>query len=112
MTKENRPLDADRISASAKPVRRSRNTTRDFICSIGATLALSAGAATAQVNDAPLTESWAPTEWGADDSVGAVNRTTPELVLQAVGLVKQGKVATLGKIYAGDAPAFGAAAGG
>ncbi|HSR80501.1 MAG TPA: cyclase family protein, partial [Hyphomicrobiaceae bacterium] len=30
-----------------------------------------------------------------------------ELVLKAVGLVKQGKVATLGKIYAADAPAFG-----
>jgi len=59
------------------------------------------------VNDAPLTENWAPGEWGADDKVGAVNRTTPELVLKAVGLVKQGKVATLGKVYAQDAPAFG-----
>lgn len=59
------------------------------------------------VNDAPLTESWAPTEWGADDSAGSVNRITPELVLAAVGLVKEGKVATLGKIYAADAPAFG-----
>ena len=38
---------------------------------------------------------------------GAVNRTTPALVLKAVGLVKQGKVATLGKVYQGDAPAFG-----
>jgi hypothetical protein len=39
--------------------------------------------------------------------VGAPNRTTPALVLKAVGLVKRGKVATLGKIYASDAPAFG-----
>jgi kynurenine formamidase len=39
---------------------------------------------------------------------GAVNRTTPALVLKAVKLVKKGKVATLGKIYAADAPAFGA----
>lgn len=59
------------------------------------------------VNDAPLTEKWAPGEWGAEDKVGAVNRTTPALVLKAVGLVKQGKVATLGKVYAQDAPAFG-----
>ncbi len=29
------------------------------------------------------------------------------MVLQAVQLVKQGKVATLGKVYAQDAPAFG-----
>ena len=60
-----------------------------------------------EVNDAPLTENWTPSEWGADDKVGAANRTTQEMVLKAVGLVKQGKVATLGKIYAGDAPAFG-----
>lgn len=59
------------------------------------------------MNDEPLTAKWAPTEWGADDKIGAPNRTTPELVLKAVGLVKQGKVATLGKIYASDAPAFG-----
>ena len=58
-------------------------------------------------NDAPLTEKWAPAEWGADDKAGSVNRITPELVMKAIGLVKQGKVATLGKIYAGDAPGFG-----
>lgn len=59
------------------------------------------------VNDEPLTENWAPTEWGADDKAGAVNRTTPAMVLKAVKLVKLGKVATLGKIYQQDAPAFG-----
>jgi kynurenine formamidase len=58
------------------------------------------------VNDAPLTEQWAPSEWGADDLAGSVNRTTPEMVLKAVDLVKRGRVATLGKIYQQDAPAF------
>ena len=38
---------------------------------------------------------------------GAVNRTTPEMVLKAVKLVKQGKVATLGKAYQEDAPTVG-----
>lgn len=64
-------------------------------------------AADPKVNDEPMTQKWAPTEWGADDKVGAPNRTTSEMVLKAVGLVKRGKVATLGKVYAGDAPAFG-----
>jgi len=59
------------------------------------------------VNDEPLDDRWAPSEWGPDDKAGSVNRTTPEIVLSAVGLVKQGKVATLGKIYASDAPLFG-----
>ncbi|MGH1358938.1 MAG: cyclase family protein [Burkholderiaceae bacterium] len=72
-------------------------------------LLLSSGlmAAGPAVNDEPLTEKWSPTEWGADDKIGAVNRTTPAIVMNAVGLVKKGKVATLGKVYAGDAPAFG-----
>ena len=59
------------------------------------------------VNDEPLKENWAPGEWGADDKAGSVNRTTPAMVLKATKLVKRGKVATLGKVYAQDAPAFG-----
>ena len=71
-------------------------------------VAICTPAAAQSLNDAPLNEKWAPTEWGADDKAGAVNRTTAEHVKKAVGLVKQGKVATLGKVYASDAPAFGA----
>ena len=75
---------------------------------VAAGVTIACGAAVAQdVNDAPLNEKWAPTEWGPDDKAGAVNRTTPQIVLKAIGLVKQGKVATLGKVYAADAPAFG-----
>ena len=59
------------------------------------------------VNDQPLDENWAPSEWGADDRVGAVNRTTPEHVLAAMKLVKRGRVATLGKVYQADMPFFG-----
>jgi len=71
------------------------------------TLGIPTSGITQEVNDDPLNENWAPSEWGPDDKAGAVNRTTPEMVLKAIGLVKQGKVATLGKIYAADAPAFG-----
>jgi len=78
------------------------------LAAVAITTTAMSGLAVAQgVNDEPLNQRWAPTEWGADDKVGAPNRTTPELVLKAVGLVKRGKVATLGKIYASDAPAFG-----
>ena len=59
------------------------------------------------VNDEPLRENWAPSEWGADDSVGSANLITPTVVMRAIGLVEQGRVATLGKVYAQDAPAFG-----
>jgi kynurenine formamidase len=61
----------------------------------------------APVDDKPFTERWAPTEWGANDKAGAVNRTNPAIVMKAVRLVKQGKVATLGKLYHSTIPAFG-----
>jgi kynurenine formamidase len=71
-------------------------------------LGFAAAAQEAPINDKPLEENWWPSEWGADDKVGAPNRTTPEMVLKAVGLVTQGKTATLGKLYARDIPFFGA----
>ncbi|MDZ7651912.1 MAG: cyclase family protein [Burkholderiaceae bacterium] len=74
---------------------------------LGLAVLLAPAGAQMPVNDEPLTGKWAPVEWGPDDKIGAVNRTTPELVLKAVGLVKKGKTATLGKVYASDAPAFG-----
>jgi kynurenine formamidase len=74
----------------------------------GAICLLAGGAVSAQEpTTKPFDENWWPTEWGPDDKVGAPNRTTPEFVLKAVKLVKQGKTATLGKLYAPDIPFFG-----
>lgn len=70
--------------------------------------AVAAQAQTETVSDKPWRESWAPTEFGPGDKAGSVNRITPALVLKAVALVKQGKSATLGKLYASGIPAFGA----
>src|SRR5688500_4078293 len=70
--------------------------------------AVGAPAQTETVSDKPWQERWSPTEFGAGDKAGSVNRITPALVLKAVGLVKQGKSATLGKLYAPGIPAFGA----
>jgi kynurenine formamidase len=70
-------------------------------------LLLGSSAMAQEFNDKPLEETWWPSEWGPDDKAGSVNRTTPEMVLEAVELVKQGKTATLGKLYAHDIPFFG-----
>src|SRR3989449_11122587 len=78
-----------------------------FLGVIGVSL-MSAQQPAPPVNDKPLTERWAPTEWGANDKVGAPNRTTPAMVMKAMRLVKQGKFATLGKLYHSSIPAFGA----
>jgi hypothetical protein len=78
----------------------------------GLCVALALSATAQQINDKPLQENWWPSEWGPDDKVGAPNRTTPEMVLEAVQLVKQGKTATLGKFYARDIPFSARAASG
>ena len=59
------------------------------------------------MSDKPFAEKWWPTEWGADDKAGAINRVTPDKVMKALKLVKQGKSATLGKTYSKDIPGFG-----
>ncbi len=76
------------------------------LASAACACAMTSGTAWAE-NDQPLRENWAPSEWGADDKAGSVNRTTPEMILSAAQLIKQGKVATLGKVYQSDAPTFG-----
>jgi kynurenine formamidase len=49
---------------------------------------------------------WFPSKWGAEDTLGAANYLTPELAVQAAGLVKQGKAHPLGIVTGRDTPAF------
>jgi kynurenine formamidase len=52
-------------------------------------------------------EWWPHPIWGADDQAGASNWVTPEKVLEAVSLVKTGKIYELGQIYDHEMPLFG-----
>ncbi len=63
--------------------------------------------ASVYANDAPFDEAWAPSPWGAEDTVGAANRLTPDIVLKHAALIKTGKYTTLGKVYSPDMPFFG-----
>jgi kynurenine formamidase len=79
-----------------------------------AALCLGAGGAAAQalkgpVNDAPLTENWAPTKWGADDKAGSANHVKNSAnIKRALATIKQNKAITIGKYYHREIPAFGA----
>jgi len=52
-------------------------------------------------------DKWYPSVWGADDQRGALNHLTPEKVLEAVSLIKTGKVYELGRTYEDMMPLFG-----
>src|SRR5438067_1881227 len=49
--------------------------------------------------ETPIGPRWWPSEWGPADQRGAANRVTPEKVLDAKQLIKQGKVYSLGRVY-------------
>jgi hypothetical protein len=51
---------------------------------------------TTVAQDTPMGPKWWPSEWGAEDQRGAVNRITPQKILQAVSLIKEGKIYQLG----------------
>jgi len=78
-----------------------------------AALCMAGGTAMAQtmkgpVNDKPLSENWAPSQWGADDKAGGANHTkNPANVKRALATVKQFKSVTIGKFYQKEIPAFG-----
>jgi kynurenine formamidase len=52
------------------------------------------------------TSQWWPSKYGADDQAGALNEITPAKVLQAVRLVRQGRVYDLAHVLHQDIPAF------
>jgi len=66
---------------------------------------LSAGTTLAQTRGAGPW--WPNPAWGAGDQAGASNWITPDKVLEAVGLVKAGKIYEIGQVYEKGMPLFG-----
>ncbi len=59
------------------------------------------------VGQTPTQTRWWPSQWGPDDQRGATNRVTPQRVLEAARLIKEGKVYSLGRLYEPGIPLFG-----
>ena len=55
----------------------------------------------------PAGAPWWPSRWGADDQAGASNWITPEKVLDAVRLIRTGKIYEMGHVYESAMPKFG-----
>ena len=47
-----------------------------------------------------------PSEWGPDDERGAANRITPQKVIEATQLIKEGRIYELGRDYEAGMPLF------
>jgi len=72
---------------------------------VSTVLCLCAGSALAQTREAGPW--WPHPTWGPGDQAGASNWITPEKVLEAVRLVKTGKIYEIGQVYEKGMPMFG-----
>jgi kynurenine formamidase len=119
--------EREAVMASEKGERVSEGETgrRDVLKALGlGFLGLAAGAApsTAEAasgigyvssaqaqtgGESPIGPQWWPSRWGADDQAGASNWITPEKILDAIKLVRTGKIYEIGRIYEATMPLFG-----
>lgn len=74
---------------------------------LAATAALTLTATAAAAQDTPIGPKWWPSVHGADDQAGASNYVTPDKVIGAASLIKQGKAIKLGRDYEAAMPMFG-----
>lgn len=74
----------------------------------GATLGGAGGDGLVQEAQAQATQPWWPSRWGPEDAAGASNLITPEKVLAAARMIKDGKVYRIGRVYEAGMPLFGA----
>jgi len=51
-------------------------------------------------------QQWWPSEWGPNDQLGALNRLTPEKVLEAASLIRQGVIYDMTHVFEEDMPLF------
>ena len=72
---------------------------------VATVLCLTVGSAQAQTREAGPW--WPHPTWGPGDQAGASNWITPEKVLEAVRLVKTGKIYEIGQVYEKGMPMFG-----
>ncbi len=62
---------------------------------------------TAGGQETPIGPTWWPSRWGPQDEAGASNWITSAKVLEAVKLIKKGKIYNLDRVYEAGIPAFG-----
>ena len=51
-------------------------------------------------------DKWWPSEWGADDQRGSMNRLTPAKVIEAALLITKGEIYDMGRVFEEDMPLF------
>ena len=87
---------------------RDRYCTRVLFVALMIATAAAAPGARAQAWMPPPPEQRCPSQWGANDELGAANLQTPQIVLRATRMIREGKVYELGKVLDRFVPKAGA----
>jgi kynurenine formamidase len=84
---------------------RFQSRTRSYIFASYA--ALTSLFSVGYIQHAAAEDKWWPSEWGVEDQKGSANRVTPQRVLSALRLAREGKVYPIGQTYENGMPLFG-----
>jgi hypothetical protein len=57
--------------------------------------------------ETPVGARWWPSRWGPDDQAGASNHITPQKVMEALRLIRSGRMYEIGRVYEAGMPLFG-----
>lgn len=57
--------------------------------------------------ETPAGARWWPSRWGPEDQAGASNHITPQKILDAVQMIRTGRVYEIGRVYESGMPLFG-----
>ena len=87
-------------------VKATKLTTILAVIAVCAALASLIGLTSSDENPLDNQYEWWPPRYGPDDELGAINELGPAKVLEAVGLIKTGKVYDLGTEYNNNCPGF------
>jgi len=87
---------------------RDRYCTRVLFAALMIATAAAAPGALALSWMPPPPEQRCPSQWGANDELGAANLQTPQIVLRATRMIREGKVYELGKVLDRFVPKAGA----
>lgn len=77
---------------------------KNWIMAVAATSMLPGGLALAQESESQA--DWYPSEYGADDRLGAVANLSPEKTASAARLITEGKTYALGQVTSRETPAY------
>lgn len=83
-----------------------KSLVRGLLCTLALSGAFLTGSVSAQ-EELPKPPARGSSRWGSDDQRGAANLITPDKVLEAIRIIRSGRIVSLGRVYEESMPQVG-----